>query len=286
MSKGDTNYSQPTDPVSGLAGQPAGSEIQFSQATLDAYLLDFMRNLYPDISAYKEGNLLYYPVMEDIPISTAIETQVLENVYQVETNSEHTDYDNQGVIKLKPNELTRISPAGGEEELEDLIDDTFSFFVEDEETDDIVEVPEPENDIFLALKSTELNDCHDMYLNFGPSSRTDIGPDTFVVLYIDQGVARPIPNYQTLEVMLVERQIGYESISAITDDEIALYKIYSEEDNGCLTRPGNYALREMPDRIQQWNLVIRFNSLYKPIAPFVRDPADYYTPNTFNAFGT
>ena len=151
MSKGDTNYSIPSDPVSGLAGQPPGSEIQFSQATLDAYLLDFMRNLYPDISAYQEGNLLYYPVSEDLPISTAKETEVLENVYQVETNPDQTDYDNQGVIKLKPSDLVRVSPVGEEEELEDLIDDTFSFFVEDEELDDIVEAPEPENDIFIAL---------------------------------------------------------------------------------------------------------------------------------------
>tara|TARA_A100001201_G_scaffold3475_4_gene7923 strand:+ start:7242 stop:9920 length:2679 start_codon:yes stop_codon:yes gene_type:complete len=276
----------------GLNGIPKGSQtaVKFDPIAYNQFLLDYMRNLYPDIPAYQNGQLLYAPISIDTSPATAGETNETNNVYQILTNQKETNYSAQGFIKLKQHEIKNIAPQVEEEIIEDLLDDSFDFFVEDEVEEEVVEVPEPENDVFIATYSTELSDCHALYLQQGP--HTGIDRNTFSVLYIDQGVARAIPNYQTLEVMLVERQIGYESIRLITDEEISLYGVYSivnngfgEDEGGPLESVEQYERYRMPDRASEWNYNIRFKSGYRPVLPYLRDPGDYYLAGETNDIG-
>ena len=68
-----------------------------------------------------------------------------------------------------------------------------------------------------------------------------------------------IPNYQTLEVMLVERGLTYDAIRVKTNiDDFIYNNLYS-----------------LDDRSEEYNNVIRFESGYIPAAPFVRDPGDH-----------
>ena len=68
-----------------------------------------------------------------------------------------------------------------------------------------------------------------------------------------------IPNYQTLEVMLVERGLTYDAIRVQTNiDDFIYNNLYS-----------------LDDRSEEYNNVIRFESGYRPAAPFVRDPGDH-----------
>jgi hypothetical protein len=269
-----------------MSNQPKG----FNQKDFDAFLLDYMRQLYPDLPGYQKGELLYAPISIATTINTTPEVTSTDNVYLVETNSDQEGFEAQGAVKLTQTDLRQIKPST-RNEVDDLIDDTFDYFSEEEVDEEVVEVVEPENDVFLAISSPELSDLHDQYLRYGPSAGVGINANTQLVLYIDQGQPRPIPNYETLEVMLVERQIGYESIRTITDDEIDLYGLYKEQtpENpyyGALISAEGYSLNKMADRYAEWNLDIRFKSGYRPVLPFVRDPGDYYDENGLNDLGT
>ena len=75
-----------------------------------------------------------------------------------------------------------------------------------------------------------------------------------------------IPNYQTLEVMLVERGLTYNAIRVQTNIDNFIYNnLYS-----------------LDDRSEEYNNVIRFDSGYTPVTPFVRDPGDYIDGNDYN----
>tara|TARA_B100001059_G_scaffold51215_1_gene44707 strand:+ start:22964 stop:24067 length:1104 start_codon:yes stop_codon:yes gene_type:complete len=75
-----------------------------------------------------------------------------------------------------------------------------------------------------------------------------------------------IPDYKTLEVMLVERGLTYNAIRIQTNiDEF----IYDD-------------LNELASRLSEYNNVIRFESGYKPAFPFFRDPGDYIDGNDYD----
>ena len=71
----------------GLNGIPKGSQtaVKFDPIAYNQFLLDYMRNLYPDIPAYQNGQLLYAPISIDTSPATAGETNETNNVYQILT---------------------------------------------------------------------------------------------------------------------------------------------------------------------------------------------------------
>jgi hypothetical protein len=128
------------------------------------------------------------------------------------------------------------------------IDSAFDYFIG---TDDL-ELIEVE-----FISNVELSgDFHDMLIN----ERVEIAfqsADNEPVI---------IPNYQTLEVMLVERGLTYNTIRVQTNiDDFIYNNLYS-----------------LDDRSIEYNNIIRFESGYTPTAPFVRDPGDYIDGDDYN----
>jgi hypothetical protein len=128
------------------------------------------------------------------------------------------------------------------------IDTEFDFFVDPDDSE-LVE------DEFIS--DVELSgDFHDMFL------------DGDVQIAYQDSDAEPtlIPNYKTLEVMLVERGLTYDNIRVQTNIDNLIYNnLYS-----------------LDDRSEEWNNIIRFESGYRPSAPFVRDPGDYIDGNDYD----
>ena len=121
------------------------------------------------------------------------------------------------------------------------IDSTFDYFLD---TDDS-ELIEDEFISNVALSG----DFHDILIN----------EDVEIAFQSVENEPVIIPNYQTLEVMLVERGLTYDAFRVQTNiDDFIYNNLYS-----------------LDDRSEEWNNVIRFESGYRPAAPFVRDPGDY-----------
>ena len=263
-------------------GGPKNDSPDGALLSYDPYkaLVNIMRRLYPDSQTYKDGILLgQYVVVDTLP--QQVPSLPLNNIgsIQIETNPNDTTFNDQGYLRLTENNITNIVPADGEL-VDELIDDTFSFFEEDV-FEELPDPPEIENDVFFSVQSIELVDAHATYLERGPSN--GIAPTVtnpqglFVVFYIQQGKPRPIPNYETLEVMLVERGLEYDSVGLMSPEQIQLYEINSG--TGPVSNTVNYAKHVMPNRVTEWNLEVRLKSGYEPVAPFVRDPGDYYDPD-------
>ncbi len=75
-----------------------------------------------------------------------------------------------------------------------------------------------------------------------------------------------IPDYETLEVMLVERGLTYNAIQVQTNIDEFIY------DN----------LETLSSRRLEYTNVIRFESGYRPAFPFFRDPGDYIDGNDYD----
>ncbi len=108
-----------------------------------------------------------------------------------------------------------------------------------------------------------------------------------------------IPDYKTLEVMLVAREQRYNAIEVIEveifnklirrtlNDTISIESlnavnnaITAATENNSLTPDQrlNMYVKELPVEVSQldnWSIQTRFNSGYRPDSPFKRDPADY-----------
>ena len=113
------------------------------------------------------------------------------------------------------------------------------------------------------------------------------------VIYIQNGKARPIPNYKTLEVMLVERGLGYSAIAEATAEQMKDFDLALDGIDSTIQTPtrddsyeepettpyAEFVERMMNDRSSEHTRDIRFRSGYRPRAPFERDPADYIKPD-------
>ena len=129
------------------------------------------------------------------------------------------------------------------------IDTAFEYFIQPDQDPDII-IDEFISDVELS------GDFHDMLIN----GRIEIAfqsADNEPVI---------IPNYQTLEVMLVERGLTYNVI-----------RVQTNIDN--LTYNNLYLLN---DRSEEYNNIIRYESGYTPTAPFVRDPGDYFNGSDYD----
>ena len=129
------------------------------------------------------------------------------------------------------------------------IDSTFDYFIQPDQDPNII--------VDEFISNVELSgDFHDMLIN----ERVEIAfqsTDNEPVI---------IPNYQTLEVMLVERGLTYNAIRVQTNIDNFIYN----------------NLYLLDDRSEEYNNIIRYESGYTPSAPFIRDPGDYIEGNEYN----
>jgi len=129
------------------------------------------------------------------------------------------------------------------------IDSTFDYFIQPDQDPTII--------VDEFISNVELSgDFHDMLIN----ERVEIAfqsADNEPVI---------IPNYQTLEVMLVERGLTYNAIRVQTNIDNFIYN----------------NLYLLDDRSAEYNNIIRYESGYTPSAPFIRDPGDYIEGNEYN----
>ena len=198
--------------------------------------------------------------------------------------------------------LDKSFPTVDEDELDEIIDEEWEYF-EDPDDEELVEIiPKGESGIFIVNRPWELRDIHDLYIQEGPELilQLDEGDlddinDLFCAFYTDDGVAYPIPNYKTLEVMLVEKGLTYSAVREATEEQFKQFDLIFDGKNSLLESDDDAyggdedttAVDEFRDRLgkgivrdrsAEWNISIRFRSEYEPKAPFKRDPGDYIKP--------
>lgn len=203
--------------------------------------------------------------------------------------------------------LVKLVPSVDDDELDDILDDEFEQFIEDEDGGFPIPVT---TGLFLINAETNLVplDYHDSYIRRGPEmipellangiSDEEIPRQCFCVWFIDRNIARPIPNYKTLEVMLVERGLTYTDIAEADEEDNILYDLKLEgrfkqasviDENGnpvgSISAYDEFMNRAMIDRTKDWNVFIRFQSGYTlgqtlSGKQFTRDPGDYRKPNS------
>jgi hypothetical protein len=205
--------------------------------------------------------------------------------------------------------LSKLLPGLDEDALDEALDDEFTTFIVNEPGSGL---PVPVVSGLFYITTTMPGDFHDMYIQYGveripemlASGMDDesIQRNLFCVWYVERNKARPIPNYKTLEVMLVERNLTYDSVAVATADDIRAYDLrldgrYEQytltDENGNTLPPPTFidelVVRQVINRSPEWNTKIRYLSGYRPgktfnasIAAlgvnFLRDPADYIRP--------
>ena len=196
--------------------------------------------------------------------------------------------------------LDKSFPTVDEDELDEIIDEEWEYF-EDPDEEELIEIIEKgESGLFITNKSWELRDIHDLYIQEGPELILDFDEDDlddisdiFCVFFTDDGVAYPIPNHKTLEVMLVEAGLTYAAVRPATDEQFKQFDLIFDGKDTLLDASGYEEEGErspvdefrerlgkgiVRDRSAEWNVSIRFRSEYEVKAPFKRDPADYIKP--------
>ena len=186
--------------------------------------------------------------------------------------------------------LTKSFPTVDAEELDEFIDEEWEYF-EDADDEDVIQIIEKgESGLFLTSKSTTLRDMHDLYIQEGPElileldlDELDQITDLFCVYYTEDGIAYPIPNYKTLEVMLVEKGVRYDSIRLATDTQFKVFDLIMEGDSDKDISPVDEFRTRLgygvvSDRSGEWTPDIRFRAGYEVKSPFQRDPGDYIKP--------
>lgn len=205
--------------------------------------------------------------------------------------------------------LSKLLPGLDEDALDEALDDEFATFIVNEPG---AGLPLPVVSGLFYITTATPGDYHDMYIQYGveripemiASGMNDeaIQRNLFCVWYIERNKARPIPNYKTLEVMLVERNLTYNSVSVATADDIQAYDLRLDgrfeqytllDENGNTLPPPTFVdelvVRQIVNRSHEWGTKIRYLSGYRPGktfnasiaalgANFLRDPADYVRP--------
>jgi hypothetical protein len=274
----------------------ASSEENLNGIDRDQLLSEIMQSEFPDDPVIQSGNLSNEITPQQVvdPESTSVTPKSKDLILSLRSKSGtvQVNPDLQGYTKYN---LKRTVPGISEDELDELLDDEWDIYtteeLEDEAASENPMLTNPAADgLFLVNSEVDNSDFHDLYLSAGPQNLyagVSSAADVFCVFYIDKGVARPIPNYQTLEVMLVERGLTYGNITEATADEIKDYDLLldgkyddpeTEEYDEDITPQDEFQSRTMFDRANEWGPVIRFKSGYRPVPPFKRDPGDYIKP--------
>jgi|TARA_R110001592_G_C13185389_1_gene751571 hypothetical protein len=282
----------------------ASSTEESVQPDLNELLLGIMKDEFPDDMLYSVDRLK--PASKEIQAFESIKgsksgtsarmgnlaTRNGKNVLDVSTEEDEVArYD-----------LLKSYPTVDEDVLDDLIDEEWEYFEDDEEEDIEVISEVKESGLFLVNQDVDLGDIHDAYINRGPHNISDDEDDEFnpfCVFFILNGTAYPIPTYKTLEVMLVERGASYDLIDEATPEQIKKFDLLldgetrddvnydgadlDDDDDGDISQLEEFRARSMPTRDSDWSESIRFRSGYRPKSPFVRDPGDYIKPENMRS---
>jgi hypothetical protein len=266
---------------------------------LSTTLLDIMRKEFPNDPLYSQGYL------------TPVQTTKLNSFVKPFNQNELTlsTRNSLNVLQLSSGSKTyaeyildKSYPTINDIDLDDLIDEEWDFYIKTEQ--EAPPRPVPPTGLFLINTEIELNpvDWHDAYLQYGPGTitsrlseegadETTVVRNTFCVFYIENGVALPIPNYQTLEVMLVERGKTYNDIQEAAPEQIQQFDMTldgtfeGDRTEGAPNPLEEFEFRKTLDRSIDWNYQVRFESGYRPKAPFYRDPGDYLKPAGYTGSG-
>lgn len=262
----------------------------------DEIVLNILREEFPEDTLVQEGRLSNTQDLPRIPVdelaSRNPNTQLLE--LDADVSQSFAEYG-----------LNKLVPGITDEALDDVLEDEFLYYLSPVDTGFR---PPARSGLFLI--SVELDttpyDWHDLYIRQGPEripqmladgmDEDDILRNIFCVWYIERDVARPIPNYKTLEVMLAERGKGYGAIGEASENEMQEFDMrldgrfegYATRDEfgNTLEPPGlfdEFISRTMLDRSREYNNYIRYKAGYQlgftsTGKPFSRDPGDYIRP--------
>lgn len=286
-----------------FSGRPGESD----SVDIHAFLIRTLREEFPNDTLLQQGILAPNERPEFKPVTDIATRNVASGLLEIDADvsASYGEYT-----------LSKLLPGLDEEQLDDALDDEFVTYVVDEPAGAL---PIPVVSGLFFITTTRPGDYHDMYINYGPEqitsmlasgmSEDEVRRNIFCVWYVERNKARPIPNYKTLEVMLVERNLSYDSISVAETEDIKRYDLeldgrfseYSslDEDGNDLPVPtfvDEFAVRSILNRSNEWNFKIRYLSGYRPgktfngsIASlgtsFLRDPADYVRPPQLRATG-
>ena len=274
----------------------AGRTGETSDVNVNEFIVSELIKEFPNDPVLREGKLSATDTVRSLPVTSLAKRNVTSGLLEIDADV--------SAIYAQYN-LSKLVPGASDTELDDALDDEFTTFV----IDDTGLIPARVVTGLFFITSVTPGDYHDMYTQFGVEripemmangvDDVDIKDNLFCVWYVERNKARPIPNYKTLEVMLVERELTYDSISVASPEDIIQYDLnldgrFAEssdvDENGNLLTPPTFvdelAVRQLLNRVHEWNPKIRYLSGYRPGkafnpaitsmgAQFLRDPGEY-----------
>ena len=255
----------------------AANKPEHTSPTLDSLLLEIMRDEFPDDPNFKAGIL----TEELDPNQELIDQVTLPEFEPTSRNSRQVLQVSPSVVQHTNYQLTKSIPTIDEDILDDLLDEEWNFFLDEE-----VQYEPGVSGLFLIHPDQikEPVDYHDAYIQAGPQNlgSFDSVNDIFCVYFIRDNVAYPIPNYKTLEVMLVERRLTYRDITIADNTQLQQFDLSMDGKTTIIDEvvspEAEFAARSLFDRSAEWNFRIRYESGYRPLSPFTRDPGEYIDP--------
>ena len=193
--------------------------------------------------------------------------------------------------------LEKVYPNVSDSRIDELLDDEWNYFGPDIATG--LRAPGVTGEFKTSFEINTPIDLHATYILYGPSTvetrlvmgglPDDIIRNTFCVFFIRDSIAYPIPDYKTLEVMLVENGKTYSDIKEASLQEMAEYDFIldgtfaGDQTTTVASDPiEEFQFRTLLTRINEWTPLIRYKSGYRPTLPFTRDPGDYIKPLGYN----
>ena len=286
------------------------SEESLNEENTDRLLLNIMRDEFPDDSLYSLGRLTPgSQARQALENGLTIPEERRRDMKMSARNEKNIVVLNSEENKFTEYELKKTYPTVDEEELDDLIDEEWEEFEDPDDTDEPDVVPVGVSGLFLVNQEKDREDFHHLYLTRGPQNLMNSDDaewdDVFCVFYIHNSKARPIPNYKTLEVMLVEKGLTYDIILEASKDQVKEFDLildgkdtaedYDRKENPA---PGDddegedersptdeYMERAMADRSSEWDYYLRYRCGYRQMFPFRRDPGDYIKPSSLRMVG-
>jgi len=263
--------------------------IQATEENLHSLLLNVMKEEFPEDENYLNGRTLVSHTADEPSNAALVSPDDLKLSNRGKNKVVSLNADNPEYSKYK---LDKMLPSLATEDLDEILDDEWDFYI------DPTSLSAPRVDgLFLINKEISLNppDFHNEYIKRGPATiqeRIDSGIDldtviktTFCVFFIQNSTALPIPNYKTLEVMLVERDKSYSDINEATIEQVRDFDMqldgkYEGDVDRDVDPVEEFRFRQVLDRSVSWNPRVRFDSGYAPgqdenAVQFERDPGDY-----------
>jgi hypothetical protein len=268
------------------------------------FISKYLLKEFPNDPVLQDGKLKESDVLPTKPVTGLAKRNLGTSLLEIDADvsASYAEYN-----------INKLVPGIDDEELDEVLDDEFEFYIDPEDARFRTPVRTG-----LFLVNIELDsepfDFHDAYINSGPEqipALIDAGmpEDTlfrniFCIWFIDRDIARPIPNYKTLEVMLVERGLTYGDIGEADETQSREFDMkfdgigvkFPDEDEFGNEIEGasifdEFISRTVLDRSKDWSPTIRFKSGYRPGdtesgEPFLRDPGDYIKPEQLRSQAT